>query len=659
MVSHARRKIFLPRITLSRLLGLVILLSAACAFILLAGLLDAPIRGSSGHSAAVGERRGGSRGKRYADYQVRSDKVEASAPGENGAGVMLRGEELNRSEILFKKEAFNIIASDMISLQRSIPDIRDPKCKELQYDVDLPSASVVIIFHNEAWSSLLRTVWSVLNRSPPEYLREIILLDDKSDREELGEKLEKYLAENFDPNVVRLVRCKERQGLISARVRGAEAAVGDVLIFLDSHCEANVGWLEPILSHIKHNPKTMVCPMIDHISDQSIGYSSSGDSSTGGFWWSLHFKWISQQASEIKRRKSNVEPYRLEPLLQRIKDNPKHMLCPNVDAINDKSMSYSLNGGSASGAFTWSLHFTWESVKDDPRRKLSTDPIRSPTMAGGLFAAGRKWFFEVGAYDPGMDVWGGENLEISFRVWMCHGALEFIPCSRVGHIFRSSHPYTFTGRDGVKNKDTHGINSARLAEVWMDDYKRLFYFHRQELYKQRDQLGDLTERKALREKLKCNNFKWYLDNVIPEKFIPDEDVQVYGQAKNPQSGLCLDMLGKDEKNILNIGVYGCQGKSTAQMFSLSKAGEIRREEYCADVSAHATDGSHVKMYPCHGKETQKWTFVQDGQIKHTESGMCMDAVGLKNGDDIKVYKCDDSAVSQKWNFDHSMYVLED
>lgn len=488
-------------------------------------------------------------------------------------------------EKCMKKEAFNKILSDKISFTRKVPDARHPLCITRSYEENLPTASIIIIFINEAWSSLMRTIHSALIRTPDKLLKEIILVDDSSDREDLKGKLDYYIRTRL-PDKVKLVRLAKRNGLIKARLAGAQIATGDVLVFLDSHCECGIDWIQPLVQRVKEQKNAVVCPVIDVIDDRTMGYMFNYD------------------------RQFQI------------------------------------------GGFTWSGHFTWIPIPEyeQRRRETDADPTRSPTMAGGLFAIDRNYFWEIGSYDSKMEVWGGENLEMSFRIWQCGGSLEIIPCSRVGHIFRSFHPYTFPGK-----KDTHGINTARMVEVWMDEYKRLFYLHRPDLKKAK--LGDLSTRKELRDKLHCHDFAWYLKNVIPQKFILDENVQAYGRVRSKVRNFCFDNLNFGEDTPHNLGLYNCHPKLfTSQYFSLTLTGELRREELCAEVQQKTgrlaeNSKGNVTLTRCDGNSKQIWSYENE-MIRHVDTNLCIHSYGATPESPATVAECKANDVYFRWIWEY-------
>lgn len=172
---------------------------------------------------------------------------------------------------------------------------------------NLPKTSVVICFHNEAWSVLLRTVHSVIDRSPAELLHEVVLVDDFSDMDHLKTQLEDYWAK--EPKV-KIVRAPKRVGLIRARLLGYEHATGAVLTYLDSHCECTEGWLEPLLDRIARNSTTVVCPVIDVIDDTTLEYvyHDSSGVNVGGFDWNLQFNWHAVPQHEKIRHENTAEP---------------------------------------------------------------------------------------------------------------------------------------------------------------------------------------------------------------------------------------------------------------------------------------------------------------------------------------------------------------
>uniref|UniRef100_A0A6M2E192 Polypeptide N-acetylgalactosaminyltransferase n=1 Tax=Xenopsylla cheopis TaxID=163159 RepID=A0A6M2E192_XENCH len=359
-----------------------------------------------------------------------------------------------------------------------------------------------------------------------------------------------------------------------SRVRGAAAAIAPVLTFLDSHCECNEGWLEPLLERVQKDPTRVVCPVIDVISMDTFQYIGASADLRGGFDWNLVFK--------------------------------------------------------------------WEYLSDAERQARRSDPtavIRTPMIAGGLFVIDKDYFEKLGRYDMKMDVWGGENLEISFRVWQCGGSLEIVPCSRVGHVFRKKHPYTFPGGSG----NVFAKNTRRAAEVWMDDYKK-YYYAAVPLAKNIP-FGNIDDRLELKERLHCKPFSWYLKNVYPELLVPE--IALSGSLR--QGAHCLDTMGHQAEG--TVGLYQCHNTGGNQDWTLTKTDQIRHHDLCLTLVRYSR-GSMVVMKFCDDSDNQKWRQLPGGMLAHARLNLCLDSRYVQDRG-ITAEICNSALHSQTWRFSSS------
>ncbi|KAM4657515.1 polypeptide N-acetylgalactosaminyltransferase 15 isoform 1-T2 [Amazona ochrocephala] len=210
-------------------------------------------------------------------------------------------------ELGLDTHGFNEALSERISLRRELPEVRHPLCLQQEYDSSLPTASVIICFHDEAWSTLLRTVHSIMDTAPKASLKDIILVDDLSQQGPLKSALSEYISKL---DGVKLIRSNKRLGVIRGRMLGAARATGDVLIFMDSHCECQKGWLEPLLARLSSNRNSIVSPVIDVIDWKTFQYYHSMGQHRGVFDWKLNFHWEPVPEHEEKVRQSPISPIR-------------------------------------------------------------------------------------------------------------------------------------------------------------------------------------------------------------------------------------------------------------------------------------------------------------------------------------------------------------
>ncbi|KAI3380103.1 hypothetical protein SNEBB_010675 [Seison nebaliae] len=450
------------------------------------------------------------------NYESELFKTDSSVLGQNGVAVDDRlVVDQNEKGTLQRKYGFNIALSNKIPLNRSIIDNRHYTCKYWHYPpVEQLPTASIIIVFYNEGLSVVLRTIHSALQTSPPALIKDVVLFDDHSDEE-------YITN------------------------------GDLQKYLNTHFDNKV------IFHRNHERLGLIKARIE------ASKLSKGD------------------VIVVLDAHCECTKNWLPPLLARIAENRKVLAIPIVDSINYNDFAYHPYYASHNvGIWEWGFLYKETELSKEKIEKLSqhTAPYPSPTHAGGLLAIDRKWFEEIGYYDEGIRVWGGEQYELSFKVWMCGGRVEWIPCSRIGHIYRGPRS---RHSESVGNSLPHQLerNHLRVANVWMGE--SIKYFYRRFPWFKKLSIGDISKQLEVKERLKCKSFDWFMEeigNIVLNSFPYPAPVLRWGTLVNYDTKKCVQPYRSYGQP---VNLRSCTPSMDQNLFMvLNTRGELSQSENC-------------------------------------------------------------------------------
>ncbi|XP_015443366.1 polypeptide N-acetylgalactosaminyltransferase 9 [Pteropus alecto] len=526
-----------------------------------------------------------------------------------------------------------------LSLERARPDRRPRRCRQVPPSDGLPQISVVFIFVNEALSVILRSVHSLVNHTPSPLLKEVILVDDNSDNAELKFNLDQYVSKRY-PGLVKVVRNSRREGLTRARLQGWKVATAPVVGFFDAHVEFGTGWAEPALERIQEDRRRVVLPAIDNIRFDTFEVQQYASAAHGYSWglWCMYIAppqdWLDRgdEAAPISQAEGSTWNAHASPAFARSPDRfgisgagaggPSRLICATrcpCQTLLEQPTSPGVTEPPTLRLRELSPPWRalWASQAPAVRRRRAIrrqDEPRSSRAVG----QGSRWApcdstnWTGRTFDPRKD----DHFSV--------------PVFLDGDEHNSELPATGADRDLGEGRGAEQCAARTAARCSAERSHTDGTPDTAATKNPGVDFGDVSERLALRQRLKCRSFKWYLENVYPEMRTYN-DTLTYGEVRNSKaSGYCLDQGAEDDDRAI---LYPCHGMSSQLVRysaeGLLQLGPLGSTTFLPDSKCLVDDGRArtpaLKKCEDVTRPAQRlWDFAQSGPIVSRDTGRCLE-----------------------------------